>query len=103
MCNEAVTESYALDGCQHRFCKDCVGGYLAVEINEGHVLGLTCPHDEDVSQLTWAVCCGADTHLVPSHTPRFQHVHCDAPFKDADVKTVRVSVCVSPWWRVEGV
>mmetsp|Transcript_9015 Transcript_9015/g.13636 ORF Transcript_9015/g.13636 Transcript_9015/m.13636 type:complete len:666 (+) Transcript_9015:11-2008(+) len=36
-------ESFQFSECQHLYCKDCVDGYLSVQINDGGVLDLTCP------------------------------------------------------------
>ena len=41
MCNESVTESFTL-ACGHRFCRECVAGYMTSKINDAQ-LQMTCP------------------------------------------------------------
>ncbi len=41
LCNESVTESFTL-ACGHRFCRDCVAGYVASKVNDAQ-LQMTCP------------------------------------------------------------
>ena len=41
MCNESVTESFTL-ACGHRFCRECVVGYITSKINDAQ-LQMTCP------------------------------------------------------------
>ena len=40
----------SFQGCDHVYCKDCMGGYFDVQINEGNVKGLTCPNEDCESQ-----------------------------------------------------
>ena len=41
LCNESVTESFTL-ACGHRFCRECVAGYVTSKINDNQ-LQMTCP------------------------------------------------------------
>ncbi|XP_074650346.1 E3 ubiquitin-protein ligase RNF14-like [Tubulanus polymorphus] len=42
--------------CEHVFCDDCMKGFFEVQINEGNVKALTCPHDKCETQaLPWQV------------------------------------------------
>uniref|UniRef100_A0A6B2LEK7 RBR-type E3 ubiquitin transferase n=1 Tax=Arcella intermedia TaxID=1963864 RepID=A0A6B2LEK7_9EUKA len=44
-----IRDTYTFDSCFHRFCRDCLKGYIQVEINEGNIqrkgktFGLKCP------------------------------------------------------------
>mmetsp|Transcript_328 Transcript_328/g.940 ORF Transcript_328/g.940 Transcript_328/m.940 type:complete len:670 (+) Transcript_328:114-2123(+) len=40
----ATTQSVCLPGCNHRYCSECMSGYLASRVADGDVLNVRCPH-----------------------------------------------------------
>jgi len=55
----ASEESFQLQGCNHRYCLDCLQGYVANAVNNGQVV-LTCFHDKPKSAAADSGLCGAN-------------------------------------------
>jgi hypothetical protein len=60
---ETIDEAFVLTKCNHRFCKDCLAGWLGFEIQNGKVKDMTCPF-KDIE-------CGVD---------------CQSPFHEDDIQ-----------------
>jgi len=48
-----VENIYILDGCFHRFCKECIAGWIITKIDDGEVKIITCPDNKCSQEVTY--------------------------------------------------